>query len=253
MSLSIPIEIRPQPNETTCGPSCLDAVYRYWDVSVEGSHPLDTIEQLPGGGTLAVQLAIDALRRGMEATITTFNLHLFDPTWFRHQSEASFGEHLADKLRRQLVIKRDDPTVDAVRLGRSTKAYIEFLQLGGQVRMQPFEETVISRPLAHGLPILCGLSSTYLYQEARERESESEPGKFKPDDTGGFPSGHFVVLHGYDASSGEVEIADPLHDNPFSSSHQYRASFHKLATAILLGIVTYDANLLVIAPAGSPL
>ncbi|MCC9602178.1 hypothetical protein LOC67_16595 [Stieleria sp. JC731] len=250
MSLSIPIEIKAQPNESTCGPSCLDAVYRYWGVPVDQSHPLDTIEQLPGGGTLAVHLAIDALRRGMEATITTFNLQLFDPSWFRHQSESAFGDHLATKLEQQLAKKQSSSSVDAVRLALSTEAYIEYLHLGGHVRMQPLEQNLISRPLSHGLPILCGLSATYLYQEARERESATDPTRFVTDDTGGYPVGHFVVLHGYDASSGEVEIADPMHDNPFSNSHQYRAPFTQLSTAILLGIVTYDANLLVIAPAG---
>ena len=28
--LRLPLETLPQPDETTCGPTCLHAVYRYW-------------------------------------------------------------------------------------------------------------------------------------------------------------------------------------------------------------------------------
>src|SRR5437762_675447 len=29
-ALRLPVETLPQPDETTCGPTCLHAVYRYW-------------------------------------------------------------------------------------------------------------------------------------------------------------------------------------------------------------------------------
>jgi len=59
--------------------------------------------------------------------------------------------------------------------------------------------------------------------------------------------GHFVVLHGYDADTDSVLVADPLHENAFGS-HNYRVGMLRLLGAILLGVLTYDGNLLVIAP-----
>jgi hypothetical protein len=64
----------------------------------------------------------------------------------------------------------------------------------------------------------------------------------------GVPSGHFVILSGYDRARREVTIADPLQDNPGYGSHYYRVGMNRLVAAILLGILTYDANLLIVAP-----
>jgi len=38
-ALRLPVETLPQPDETTCGPTCLHAVYRYWG----DQEPLETI------------------------------------------------------------------------------------------------------------------------------------------------------------------------------------------------------------------
>jgi hypothetical protein len=46
----------------------------------------------------------------------------------------------------------------------------------------------------------------------------------------------------------QVLIADPLLPNPFAPTHKYSASWSRVVAAILLGIVTYDANLLTITP-----
>ena len=46
----------------------------------------------------------------------------------------------------------------------------------------------------------------------------------------------------------EILIADPLEINPLSRSRYYAVNVQRLIGAILLGIMTYDANLLVIEP-----
>jgi hypothetical protein len=43
-------------------------------------------------------------------------------------------------------------------------------------------------------------------------------------------------------------IADPLHPNPMAASQLYHVSFDRVKCAILLGVMTYDANLLIIEP-----
>jgi hypothetical protein len=39
-----------------------------------------------------------------------------------------------------------------------------------------------------------------------------------------------------------------MQDNPVAAGHRYHVRVDRLINAILLGIVTYDANLLVIQP-----
>ncbi len=219
-----------QPDDTTCGPTCLQAVYRYFADEVDLNSLIAEVRALPGGGTLAVTLANHALRRGYQATIYTYNVQLFDPTWF------AFPADLQQLLREQRAHKKQDE-----RLVHSTERYLEFLDLGGEVRFGHHTSTVIRRYLKKEIPILTGLSATYLYPCARELENDY-------DSVRGEPQGHFVVLSGYDRETRRVMVADPLNDNPGFGSHYYAVDVERLISAIMLGVVTYDANLLMIQP-----
>ncbi len=217
---------------TTCGPTSLHAVYGYYGDAMPLRQVIAEVPQLDEGGTLAVVLGCHALRRGYAATIYTFNLQVFDPTWF--------GEHptdLSDRLRSQLAAK------SSPRLAVATECYLEFLQRGGQLRMRDLTGDLLRRYLRRGTPILTGLSATYLYQEAREIGDRCEP-----DDIRGVPAGHFVVLCGYDQPERKVLVADPLASNPLAPGQVYHVGIDRLRCAILLGIMTYDANLLIISP-----
>jgi hypothetical protein len=222
------LEVLPQPDDSTCGPTALHAVYRYWGLDLPLERVIDEVAPLPQGGTLAVSLACHALRQGFDATIYTYNLQVFDPTWF----EA--GVDIAGKLRQQV---RRNPVS---RLRHATDAYLEFLSLGGAIRYEDLTSRLVRSILRREIPILTGLSATYLYDDVRERDEQD-------DDIGGQPVGHFVVLCGYDPTGREVMVADSLRDNRYAS-HYYRVGMEKLLAAILLGIVTYDANLLVLTP-----
>jgi hypothetical protein len=223
------LEVLPQPDDTTCGPTCLHAVYRYYSDAIELARVVREVRPLDEGGTLAVWLANHALRRGYRATIHTYNLQMFDPTWFARPVS------LADRLTQQLERKHDP------KLRHATEAYLEFLELGGKIFLGDRTSRLIRRYLKLGLPILTGLSATYLYSCAREKNDVY-------DDVEGDPLGHFVVLSGYDQATREVMIADPLQDNPRFGQQYYSVNIERLVSAILLGIVTYDANLLILEP-----
>jgi hypothetical protein len=230
-TLRLPVRMLPQPDETTCGPTCLHAVYDYWGEDADLAAVISRTEKLRHGGTFAIFLACDALRHGYQATIYTYNLTVFDPTWFVP------GVDIAERLQRQREHKTD------ARLQHVTEGYLEFLRLGGRLRL-----TDLSRPLIRGLlrrklPIITGLSSTYLYRAAREFGPDDTP-----DDIRGLPAGHFVVLAGYDRDKRSVLVADPYWRHPYSPSHEYWVNIDRLIGAVLLGIVTHDANLLVVHP-----
>lgn len=224
------LEILPQPDMTTCGPTSLHAVYRYYGDSIPLHQVIAEIPQLEEGGTLAVVLGCHALRRGYSALIYTFNLQVFDPTWFDGRPV-----DLAERLRAQLAAK------SSPKLAIATHSYLEFIERGGTVRMHDLTSELIRRYLRRGVPILTGLSATYLYQEAREIGSNCQP-----DDIRGVPTGHFVVLCGYDQPQREVLLADPLQPNPIAPAQVYHVGMDRLRCAILLGIMTFDANLLIV-------
>jgi hypothetical protein len=67
---------------------------------------------------------------------------------------------------------------------------------------------------------------------------------------GGVPSGHFVVLADWREETREVCVADPWQREPVEH-HSYSVGVHRLINAILLGVLTYDGNLLVLEPRGA--
>jgi hypothetical protein len=226
------LEIQAQPDDSTCGPTCLHGVYRFYGDALPLPRVIREIAPLASGGTLAVQLACHALRRGYAATIYTYNLSIFDPTWFERDVD------LPERLRAQAEAKEDP------RIREATASYLEFLSLGGRVRFEELGTDLLRRFLEREQPILTGLSATYLY--GCRRESGEEVLVF--DDVRGVPVGHFVILCGYDPETRRVLVADPLQDNPGFGSHSYEVGVNRVLGAILLGALTYDANLLLLEP-----
>jgi hypothetical protein len=56
------------------------------------------------------------------------------------------------------------------------------------------------------------------------------------------------VITGYDEQKNFVYVADPVEPNPLGKGQLYSVGFNRLINSIMLGIVTYDANLLIIEP-----
>src|SRR5690606_27929210 len=79
---SLEVNIHPQPCDTTCGPTCLHAIYRYLGDAISLAQVVAECPRLEEGGTLAALLGTHAVRRGYQATIYSYNLRVFDPTWF---------------------------------------------------------------------------------------------------------------------------------------------------------------------------
>lgn len=225
-------EIQRQPNDITCGATCLHALYRYFNDDVSLGDVVEEVPSLQEGGTLGVLLASHALAHGYEATITTWNLDLFDPTWFDLPNA---------EIQAKLMARAEATHIP--KLDFSARAYAEFLQLGGKVELRDLDPGLLLHYLRQRLPILTGLSATFLYRASRERCNDDQP-----DDIHGNPVGHFAVLTGYTPSTREVFVTDPLHPNPLSVEHTYPVDIHRVIGAIYLGVMTYDANLIVIRP-----
>jgi hypothetical protein len=219
------VEMDPQPTITTCGPTALHAIYRYWgdDISLEAV--IEQTQTLEQGGTLGVLLGAHALRRGYQVLIYSFNISLLDPTWFNDPEV-----DIRDKLAQQAKLKPSS------KIAVASHAYREFLELGGSLRMEDMTHELVARHLRARHPLLTGVSSTYLYGCARELPNGEHH------DIEGEPQGHFVVVTGTRAD--EVHVADPWpHDGV---AGRYSVSSNRFINAALLGVVTYDGNVLVI-------
>ena len=226
------IPIKRQPDETTCGPTCLHTIYEYYNDPISLKSVIDEVHQLDEGGTLGALMANHALERGYEAAIYSYNLQVFDPTWYGLENK-----ELINKLKKQAAVKKSK------KFRLASDAYIRFLELGGHLRFDDLRSSIIRKYLKKDQPVIAGLSATWLYQSAREYGINSDY-----DDILGVPAGHFVLLHDYDPETREIYIADPIAKNPLGNGPLYRLKIDRVINAILLGIVTYDANLIIINP-----
>ena len=179
----IDFDIKAQPDETTCGPTCLHALYNYYGDAIPLKEVMKEVKQLHTGGTLAVMLANHALKRGYRAHIYTYNLQIFDPTWFAHDSG-----RIIEFLEEQMKFKHKKRKLQV-----ASRAYIKFLAAGGDLHYAELDSELIKAHLKNGSPILTGLSATYLYGTPREIPQFDIYDSIK-----GEPAGHFVVMTGFD-------------------------------------------------------
>lgn len=226
----LPVPRFEQPDEFTCGPTCLAQIYSYYGHDKPLAEIIADTPRNPDGGTLAVFLGISALREGFRTQIYSYNLRVFDPTWRKLAPKALLG-----KLHKRLAV------VTSARQRRAISGYIDYLRSGGRIRFAELTSHLLAKTLAQGRPILTGLNATYLYGTPREYEEEF-------DDVRGEPAGHFLVVSGYYPRGGRFVVRDPSTHIPFSRSGRYSVKAERLISAILLGDVTYDAVLLVVSP-----
>ena len=230
MDIRLKLDIQRQPDDSTCGPTCLKSIYRYFGDLLPLRQVVDEVGRLSNGGTLAVLMGIHALQRGYTATLYTYDLRLFDPTWFTNPEI-----DMRTALIRQARAKQDG------KLHEATRAYLKYLDLGGTLRFEDLTPELLRRYLKRGIPVLTGLSATYLYGTARERGWDDENDPIR-----GTSAGHFVVLSGYDVKNHEVLVADPLRRHRRSQDRMYTVGVNRLIGAILLGVLSYDGNLLIL-------
>ncbi len=120
----INLPIHSQPDDETCGPTCLHAIYSFYGLQMELDDVIASIERSLSGGTLAPLLGKHALVRGFDTTIYVNDLTIFDPTWFKQG--ISCNDELLAKLAAQLKYKDGEGIV------QSSIAYQQYLQLGGK-------------------------------------------------------------------------------------------------------------------------
>lgn len=225
-----------QPDDVTCGPTCLRKVYHFYGRNVPVEIVLGEVERNEDGGTLAVNLGIAALGRDFRARIFSYNLRIFDPTWSRLGSE-----EIADRLE----LRRKHVSDGKAR--RAMAAYVRFLRAGGEMAFDELTPKLLKAIINRDHPILAGLSATYLYRMARECHV-GETNELVEDDIAGEPIGHFVVISGYRDRGRRFTLRDPSAHVPHTADGRVVVEAQRLINAILLGDLTYDAVLLELWP-----
>ncbi len=238
-SYELPVQRFIQPDDVTCGPTCLRKVYNFYGLEMAPEEALGEITRNEDGGTLAVHLGTSALRRGFGARIYSYNLRIFDPTW------SGIGQNaLADKIRLRL------PHLSEEKTRQAAVAYLEFLMLGGELAFDELTPALLKSVIDRDHPLLAGLSATYLYRMPRERHDPLTH-ELLDDDVAGDAIGHFLVITGYQRWGRRFIVLDPSAHVPGGKEGRVVVDAQCLTNAILLGDLTHDAVLLELWPGGA--
>lgn len=119
----IDFKINSQPNDESCGPTCLHAIYQHYGLDISYEEVASQVESFLSGGTIAPMLGKHALQLGFKVTLYVNNLHLYDPTWFNSDGSSN-TDVLREMLMQQMRYKRNQY------LARGTHAILDFLTLG---------------------------------------------------------------------------------------------------------------------------
>lgn len=225
-----------QPDDTTCGPTCLLKVLGFYGFETTLEDVIGALERNEDGGTLAVFLGIAALKKNYKARIYSYDLRIFDPTWYDLP-----GAELSAKIQARFPFLHDE------KRKRAAQAYIRFLEMGGELAFDELKPPLLKEIIDRGHPVLAGLSATYLYRFARERYDDVRNGHVD-DDVAGEPTGHFVVINGYDHWGRRVMLVDPSEHVPAGDNGRVIVDSDRLINSILLGDATHDAVLLEVWP-----
>ncbi len=225
-----------QPDDVTCGPTCLRKVYAFYGIEAGLGEVIGEIDRNEDGGTLAVYLAISALRRGFNARLYAYDLRIFDPTWKGLGRSA-----LTNKIEARVAHLKHP------KARRAARAYLDYLALGGLLGFRELTPALLREILDRNHPVLAGLSATYLYRMPRERQLPDSD-ELVDDDVAGDPVGHFVVISGYERWGRRFFVRDPSAHVPDSEDGRVLVDAQRLINAILLGDLTYDAVLLELWP-----
>ena len=63
MQTKLSLDILPQPDDETCGPTCLHAIYNYFGYDCPLKQIIEEVPMLEGGGTLGVDIGSTRFRK----------------------------------------------------------------------------------------------------------------------------------------------------------------------------------------------
>ena len=154
-------------------------------------------------GTINQQMATWCLELGFDVQLFTFDCQIIDQSW---------AELPKDELIERLELRKDGwavPSLGKTWTAAYAQSYIDLLNAGGQLHIQPAVTTKLLYELLDQGPILPCLSFSTLYGRGRVRNEGIK--ESIPDDINGRTWNHSVVIYGYD-EHGNFLVADPIHE-----------------------------------------
>ncbi len=193
---------RYQPTPTSCSQTALSILLSHYNIPKTVDDILAVVPQVKDldgndSGSINQQLATWCISLGFDVTLYTFDCQIIDQSW------AGLGK---DDLVARLKMSMDGyevPSLGALWSNAYRQAYVDFLEAGGEMHIQPAVTTKRLYELLEYGPILACVSFSTLYGVGRSNEQSEQ------DDINGKAWNHTVVIYGND-EDGNFCVSDPL-------------------------------------------
>lgn len=203
-------------DDSNCGPSTLEMVYRTKGISRDIKQILKDFHlDSKGDLTYPPQLARDLQRNGLRTNLLISSPSVISPAW----KEWSTIEQIeALKLWATLNPKNDNHII-----GLHTLFY---LQEGGSISLTSYDATDLKQRLDQESLLIVGLDEVWIWGH-RFQEYKAQVDEFK-----GKSDGHFVLVNGYNEN--RFSVLDPYPTNLSDRHGQYEVEENQLVNASLL-------------------
>lgn len=153
-------------------------------------------------GSINQQLATWAISQGFQVSMYTFDCQVIDQSW-ANLSKEKIIERLMASINGVAVPSLGNKWSNAYR-----ESYIEFLNAGGDLQIQPAITSKLLYELLGKGPILPCVCYNTLYGTGKTHNEDNET--TIADDVNGEATTHSLVIYGNDAD-GNFLVADPIH------------------------------------------
>lgn len=205
-----------QPDDSNCGPSTLEMVYRFKGIDRDVPQILKDFHFGPKGElTYPPQLARDLQRNGVKTNLLISSPSVVSPAWSEWNND-----QLIDALKDWVTL---NPEHEKHVLGLHTLFY---LQEGGSIDIHSYAADDWKQMLDRKSLLIVGVDEVWLWGH-RFKEFESEI-----DDMKGKSDGHFVLVTGY--TDNRFSVLDPYPTGLKNRNGQYEVEQSQLINASLL-------------------
>lgn len=194
-----------QPTNHSCSQSAMAILLSFFGKTltpeeIVSAIPVNKNDKGEDWGTINQQLATWCLSQDFEVDMYTADFEIIDLSWVKLPKE---------KLLERMELAKEQREVPA--LGKEwskiyTQSYIDFLEAGGQLHLQPYMTTKLLDDLLSNSPLLLCVCYNVLYTSGRSKDIGLR--KAETDDLNGKLTNHSIVIYGKDID-GNYLIADP--------------------------------------------
>lgn len=198
---------RYQPTNTSCSPTALSIMLSHYGISESPEEIMKIVPQVKDedgkdGGTINQQLATWCKEQGYEVTLYTFDCQIIDQSW-----RGLSPQDIIARLEVGLAGGWDVPSLGKLWSRAYRQSYIDYLQVGGQLEIQPAVTSKLLHKLLGNGPVLPCVCYNTLYGTGRSRYIGAETSE--KDDVNGKATNHSIVIYGIN-EKGDFLVADPL-------------------------------------------